>query len=162
MVSMLSESSLQSLEVPHLLEDSPEPRFEVPLNELGNLHDAVEPFTKAIMRSGNASVRLHCTVPTWCPSSDICLDLHDLHDLRSRCLLFIHDLLQALRSSGVHASYSLAPSNSSLCLVCASPPDLKGSQVTSFLVDILQHTKLSKRENVILADLKSCPSLIIT
>ncbi|KAK0456597.1 hypothetical protein EV421DRAFT_77016 [Armillaria borealis] len=72
------------------------------------------------------------------------------------------DLLQALRSSGVHASYSLAPSNSSLCLVCASPPDLKGSQVTSFVVDILQHTKLSKRENVILADLKSWPSLIIT
>ncbi len=37
MVSFLSESSLQSLEVPRLLEDSPEPQFEVPLNEVNAL-----------------------------------------------------------------------------------------------------------------------------
>jgi hypothetical protein len=29
------------------------------------------------------------------------LDLHDLHDLRSRILLFIHNLLESLRSAGV-------------------------------------------------------------
>jgi len=29
------------------------------------------------------------------------LDLHDLHDLRSRILLFIHDLLESLRAAGV-------------------------------------------------------------
>jgi hypothetical protein len=68
------------------------------------------------------SVRLYCTVPTWSPSSDICMhlrlassyrgeggindgtlgiDLHDLYTLRSRSLHFIHDLVNSLRESGV-------------------------------------------------------------
>jgi hypothetical protein len=64
------------------------------------------------------SVRLYCTVPTWSPSSDICMelrsaspyridagipgiDLHDLNTLRSRSLHFIHDLVNSLRESGV-------------------------------------------------------------
>ncbi|OAX30793.1 hypothetical protein K503DRAFT_166743 [Rhizopogon vinicolor AM-OR11-026] len=36
------------------------------------------------------SVHLHCSVPMWSSPSDTCLDLHNLHDLRSRILLFIH------------------------------------------------------------------------
>jgi hypothetical protein len=64
------------------------------------------------------SVRLYCTVPTWSPSSNICMelrtvsphiidtdilgvDLHDLNALRSRSLHFIHDLVNSLRESGV-------------------------------------------------------------
>ncbi|KAF8922556.1 hypothetical protein CPB85DRAFT_1268067 [Mucidula mucida] len=136
-------------------------QFQVPLNELGNLHDAVEPFTQVLLRLG-PSVKLHCAVPTWCPTSETCLDLHDLHELRSRLLLFIHDLVQSLRACGVHASYSLAPSNSSMCLVCASGPDIARSQVKTCAIDVLQNAKLSKREHAVLADLKSYPSLIIT
>ena len=92
------------------------------------------------------------------------LDLHDHQELRSKFLLFIHDLLQSLRSSGVSffsyaslpqyfgshdmclfcircnqisASYSLAPSSSSLCLVCLKPIN----------VDVLQQIQDS-RENL--------------
>jgi hypothetical protein len=78
---------------------------------------------RLVLQSGKSAVRLYCTVPTWSSSSDICmfpwpsvnyvspipksgLDLHDLHELRSRFLLFIHDLLQSLRSSGVRLSIS--------------------------------------------------------
>jgi hypothetical protein len=134
------------------------------------------------LQSGNSAVRLHGTVPTWSSSSDICmfpllfnfmpliqksgLDLHDLHELRSRFLLFIHDLLQSLRSSGVRpsrsknlfemylpcrqvvASYSLAPSSSSLCLVCALPPGLGTSQVTASVVEMLKSTEFGKRSGV--------------
>lgn len=70
---------------------------------------------RMISRNGD-SVRLHCTIPTWCPASDICKtfwpkidillshiddDLHDLHDFRTRFLVFIHSLLESLRASGV-------------------------------------------------------------
>lgn len=68
------------------------------------------------------SVRLYCTVPTWSPSSDICMewrsvsphiidhgitgiDLHDLNTLRSRSLHFIHDLVNSLRESGVSRKF---------------------------------------------------------
>ncbi|KJA29241.1 hypothetical protein HYPSUDRAFT_61271 [Hypholoma sublateritium FD-334 SS-4] len=123
--------------------------------ELGSLHDAVASFTKLTLGSGTNSVRLYCTIPTW-NSSDMCLDLYDHQELRSRFLLFIHDLLQSLRSLGISASYSLAPSSSSLCLVCHKPID----------VDVLQQLQDSKenlkREQVTLVDLNSGPCLIIT
>ncbi|KAF8168099.1 hypothetical protein B0H34DRAFT_684208 [Crassisporium funariophilum] len=137
----------------------------VQFNELGNMHDAIDSFTKLIVRSGKVAIRLHCTVPTWSCSTETCLDLHDLHELRSRFLLFIHELLQSLRSSGISASYSLAPSSSSLCLVCALPPKADAKN-TSIDIDILQkdphfNHKL-KREQVVLVDLKDGPCLIIT
>ncbi len=107
------------------------------LCQLGNVQDALKPITEYvnngltnawfILIHGNRlltathedSVRLYCTVPTWPPSSDICMkwrseslphiidtdisgiDLHDLNTLRSRSLHFIHDLVNSLRESGV-------------------------------------------------------------
>ena len=140
--------------------DTRQPKIQ--LNELGTTCDSVEPFTQLILRSGKPAVRLHCTVPTWSPSSDICLDLHDLHELRSRSLLFIHDVLHSLRSSGVSASYCLAPSDSPLCLVCALTPGLGASQITSSAHDLIKDAQLREKEHVLLADLESGPCLVIT
>ncbi|TFK41158.1 hypothetical protein BDQ12DRAFT_427511 [Crucibulum laeve] len=134
------------------------------LNELGTLRDAVEPFTKLllILRSGRPSIRLHCTIPTWSSSTDTCLDLHDLNDLRSRFLLFIHDILQSLRSSGILATYSLSPSSSSLSLVCALPPEAGACQIKPSDVEALQNARTNKRENVALVNLDFGPCLVIT
>ncbi|KAF7339473.1 Poxc laccase transcription factor [Mycena sanguinolenta] len=97
------------------------------------------------------------SIPTWSPSSDICLDLHDLHSLRTKFLLLIHDLVRALRSSGVAASYVLVPSSSSRCILCAGAcGDLASA------IDKLQKTSLpdDTRPNVLLADL-GCPCLVV-
>ncbi|KAH7883588.1 hypothetical protein F5I97DRAFT_1894114 [Phlebopus sp. FC_14] len=134
---------------------------ELKLNELGNLTDAVEPFARLASRSGS-SVRLHCSVPMWCPSSDTCHDLHDLHDLRSRSLLFVHHLLEFLRSNGISASYRLAPSNSSLCFICALPTELSEPKRRTATVEMLQNAKINAREKVLLADLEHGPALIIS
>jgi len=152
MVSLLGPSSMCSL-------DENKPQLQLQFNELHTLQDAVEPFTQRIIRTGNASVRLHCTLPTWC---DTCVDLHDLHDLRARFLLFIHDLLQSLRSCNISASYCLAPANSSLCLIYALPPQFGVSQIKT--ADILQIAALKQRESVLLTDSMNgqCPSLIVT
>ncbi|KAF9459905.1 hypothetical protein BDZ94DRAFT_1198749 [Collybia nuda] len=155
MLSVLSKSAIR-----------PSPNSTQPpkiqLNELGSLCDSVEPFTQLILRSGKSDVRLHCTVPTWSPSSDICVDLHDLHELRSRFLLYIHDLIRSLRSSGVAASYCLAPANSPLCVVCAVPPGLGTSRVTSLAVNLLKNAQLKKTESVLWVDLEQGPCLVIT
>ncbi|KAG2154839.1 hypothetical protein DEU56DRAFT_770707 [Suillus clintonianus] len=140
---------------------SPSTKQELQLNELGSLSDAVEPFARLLSQTGR-SVRLHCSVPMWSSPSDICLDLHDLHDLRSRILLFIHDLLELLRSAGIPASYRLAPSNSSLCFICALPTELSAPKVRSAAVEILQNAKIHAREKVLLADLECGPALIIS
>lgn len=139
---------------------SPSAKQELQLNELGSLTDAVEPFARLLSQTGR-SVRLHCSVPMW-SSSDICLDLHDLHDLRSRILLFIHNLLESLRSAGIPASYRLAPSNSSLCFICALPTELSVPKVRSAAVEILQNANIHAREKVLLADLECGPALIIS
>jgi hypothetical protein len=52
----------------------------------------------------------------------------------------------------VVASYSLAPSSSSLCLVCALPPGLGTSQVTASAVDTLKDTKFGKRSGYSTSD----------
>ncbi|KAF8203661.1 hypothetical protein BJ912DRAFT_940654 [Pholiota molesta] len=132
------------------------PEQQIMSRELGNVHDAVVSFTDLLVRSGTTSIRLHCTVPTWSSSTDTCLDLYDLHELKSRFLLFIHDLLQSLRSSGVSASYSLAPSSSSLCLICQKPVS----------VDVLQQLQGSsdkfRRDQVTLVDMEGGHCLVIT
>ncbi|KAG1801631.1 uncharacterized protein HD556DRAFT_895187 [Suillus plorans] len=137
---------------------SPTAKQELQLNELGSLTDAVEPFASQTGRS----VRLHCSVPMWSSPSDTCLDLHDLHDLRSRILLFVHDLLESLHSAGISASYRLAPSNSSLCFICALPTELSAPKVRSAAVEILQNANIHAREKVLLADLECGPALIIS
>jgi hypothetical protein len=131
------------------------------LAELDNLRDAVEPFTKMISRNSD-SVRLHCTIPTWCPASDTYDDLHDLHDLRARLLVFIHSLLESLRESGIPASYALAPSSSPLCLICALHPDLSASEAKSAAIEVFQNANYGKKDNVLLGELEHGPVLIIT
>ncbi|GLB36152.1 hypothetical protein LshimejAT787_0304400 [Lyophyllum shimeji] len=154
MVSLLPQpTSLGAMEKVH-------PKIQ--LNELGTLTESLEPFTQLILRSGKSAVRLYCSVPTWNCSSDICLDLHDLNELRSRSLLFIHELLHSLRTSGMTASYCLAPSSSPVCLVCAMPPEVGSSSITTAACDILKHAQLSKRENVLVGDLEAGPCLVIT
>ncbi|KAJ6604649.1 hypothetical protein DFH09DRAFT_1300836 [Mycena vulgaris] len=128
----------------------------ITFTELGAPSDAVEPFKQLVLRSHVSELRLYCTVPTWNSSSDNCLDLQELHQLRTKFLILIHDIVQALRSSGVAASYVLVPSNSSRCIMCAG-----GCSDLASAVDILQKTPLDNRNNVLLADL-GCPCLIIT
>lgn len=41
------------------------------------------------------------TRPTVAHAHTLGADLHDLHDLRSRSLLFVHNLVESLRASGV-------------------------------------------------------------
>ncbi|ETW87209.1 hypothetical protein HETIRDRAFT_166745 [Heterobasidion irregulare TC 32-1] len=108
MISLLPQAT-------HLAQDGHQDTLQ--MNELGNVRDALKPTTELLSRSvHDQSVRLYCTVPTWAPSSDLCIDLHDLHDLRSRSLLFIHNLVESLRASGVcHNRCSSRFSQSSHC-----------------------------------------------
>ncbi|KIY71622.1 hypothetical protein CYLTODRAFT_418689 [Cylindrobasidium torrendii FP15055 ss-10] len=157
MVSVLPRTSV----IP--TQDLDSAQLHCPFNELGNnLTDAVEPFTRAIQKSGLASVKLYCAVPTWAPPNDPCFDLHDLHELRGRCILFLHEMLQSLRLSGMQVTYNLVPCEYALCLISASAPDVAGSQVKSCALDLLRDSQSIKRENIILAQLSSYPSLIIT
>jgi len=133
----------------------------VELHRLDNLSDAVEPFEQMIVRRGLHSVRLHCTIPMWCPTSDACGDLHDLHDLRARFLLFIHNLIASLRSSGISASYSLSPSDSPMCLLCAVQPDLSASRAKADAIQTFRSTDETKRDTVLLGELQYGPALII-
>ncbi|KAJ7630935.1 hypothetical protein FB45DRAFT_916972 [Roridomyces roridus] len=131
---------------------------------------------RLVMRSHVSELRLSCTMPTWSSSSDHCmsavlsssnidrstpgLDLHDLHELRAVFIVFIHEIVKALRSSGVNASYVLVPSNSSRCVILAGRCNELASAVS-----ILQNTPLEKLEKdhhqVLLADVGS-PCLVIT
>ncbi|KAJ7492620.1 hypothetical protein FB451DRAFT_1388986 [Mycena latifolia] len=135
---------------------SPHQDPTVTFTELGPPSDAVEPFKQLVLRSHASELRLYCTVPTWNSSFDNCLDLQELHQLRTKFLILIHDIVQALRSSGVAASYVLVPSSSSHCIMCAG-----GCSDLASAVDILQKTPLDSRHSVLLADL-GCPCLVIT
>ncbi|KAI0257138.1 hypothetical protein BJV78DRAFT_1115544, partial [Lactifluus subvellereus] len=130
--------------------------------QLGDVHDALKPITELLTSTHEDSVRLYCTVPTWSPSSDICIDLHDLHNLRSRCLHFIHDLVNALRESGVRASYTLAPSNSPLCLICACRSRLDKNAVQLSAQNAYTKMKMGVRERVLLVELEDGPALVVT
>ncbi|EPT04344.1 hypothetical protein FOMPIDRAFT_1021989 [Fomitopsis schrenkii] len=141
----------------HIDEHAPR---DVELNELGDLQDAAEPFAQLIRKSGH-SVRLYCTIPTACPSSAY-YDLHDLHDLRTRSLLFVHNLVETLRASGIPASYRLQPSNCSFCLICALPNNLDPSRMKAAAVAAVENAHLECREKALLADLKDGLALIIT
>ncbi|KAI0801249.1 hypothetical protein C8Q74DRAFT_1364877 [Fomes fomentarius] len=152
---------------------------DVEFNELGNLDEAVEPFAQLIKKTTH-SVRLHCTIPTGCPSSTTCADLHDLHDLRTRSLLFVHNLVESLRASGVSiirvsstkllaeriiqvpASYKLQPANCPMCLVCALPSGLDASKIRTAAFAAVQNAKLDLKEKVLLADLEDGFALVIT
>ncbi|CDO71577.1 hypothetical protein BN946_scf184911.g47 [Trametes cinnabarina] len=142
--------------------DADRPTQAVEFNELGNLDDAVEPFAKLIRKSGR-SVRLHCTIPTGCPpSSAAYADLHDLHDLRSRSLVFVHNLVESLRASGIAASYRLQPASCPMCLICALPSGLDVTKFRAAAFAAVQNAKLDLKEKALLADLEDGYALIIT
>ncbi|KAH9954429.1 hypothetical protein BC827DRAFT_1143838, partial [Russula dissimulans] len=132
---------------------------------LGNVHDALKPITeypcgyRLLASTHEDSVRLYCTVPTWSPSSEIGIDLHDLYTLRSRSLHFIHDLVNSLRESGVRASYKLRPSNSPLCLICAGHSRVSAVQLSA--QDALK-MGTGDRERVLLVELEGGPALVVT
>ncbi|KAF8481944.1 hypothetical protein DFH94DRAFT_691578 [Russula ochroleuca] len=129
---------------------------------MGNIQDALKPITELLTSTHEDSVRLFCTVPTWSPSSDICLDLHDLNTLRSRSLHFIHDLVNSLRESGVTASYKLMPSNSPLCLICACHSRLDTNAIQLSAQDAYTKMKTGVRERVLLVELEDGPALVVT
>ncbi|EJF66708.1 hypothetical protein DICSQDRAFT_130961 [Dichomitus squalens LYAD-421 SS1] len=141
--------------------DANRPTKDVEFNELGNLNEAVEPFAQLIKKSGH-SVRLHCTIPTGFHSSPTCADLHDLHDLRTRSLMFVHNLVESLRASGIPASYRLQPANCSMCLICALPSGLDASKVRAAAFAAVQNAKLDLKEKALLADLSDGYALVLT
>ncbi|KAI6136641.1 hypothetical protein F5141DRAFT_1075820 [Pisolithus sp. B1] len=107
---------------------------ELRLNEVGTNITA----TCWLASRSSCSVRLHCSVPMWSPSSDTCY------------------------SNGISASYKLAPSNSSLCFICALPTELSVPKVRSATVEMLQNARVNARQKVLLADLEHGPALIIS
>ncbi|KAI0068195.1 hypothetical protein BV25DRAFT_1987014 [Artomyces pyxidatus] len=132
-------------------------------NEVGDARDALKPITELLVSSAHGeSLRLYCTVPTWSPMSDICIDLHDLNDLRSRSLHFIHDLVSSLRASGVPATYTLAPSNSPLCLICASHSEVDKCSLQVCAHEAFDQMKPIAREKVVVVQLKDGPALVLT
>lgn len=93
------------------------------------------------------------------------IDLYDLQALRTRSLVFIHDLVEALRASGVSpiievlhsvltealffflarqiaASYRLQPSNCPLCVVCALPPNIDANKVKAAATAAVENAHL--------------------
>lgn len=134
----------------------------IELNELGNLQEALELFAAKLISQSGSSVRLHCTVPTMCMPSDEYVDLHDLQALRNRSLLFVHDLVEALRASGITASYRLQPSSCPMCLVCALPPDLDANKVKAAAQAAVENAHICIREKALLADLEDGLALVIT
>ncbi|KAF9526484.1 hypothetical protein CPB83DRAFT_857891 [Crepidotus variabilis] len=147
---------LSVLAQPHVFPStSDNGKHRLELNEPGNLEDAVASFTNMIVGSGHAVVRLYCSVPTWSSATDTCLDLHDLHELKSKALLCVHDSLQSLRSSGVSASYSLAPLSSSLSVVSQRPISLellKKAQISSGQL---------KRGKTVVVNIDGAPCLVL-
>ncbi|EIN13749.1 hypothetical protein PUNSTDRAFT_41214 [Punctularia strigosozonata HHB-11173 SS5] len=131
------------------------------LVQLGNHSDALELFAKRLQQSGGP-VRFYCGLPTWCPDSDCDLDLHDLHDLKSRFLVFIHGLIESLAAAGIPASYRLAPTSSPLCVVCALPPHLDGPQAKRMTLQAAKDAKLTGRGKVLLTELEHGSALIIS
>ncbi|KAI0814966.1 hypothetical protein BC629DRAFT_1588646 [Irpex lacteus] len=147
-------------QLPHHIEQHRSPKT-VQLNELGTLQDALEPFAQLISRSGR-SVRLHCTIPTTILSCDTFVDAQDLQDLRTRSLVFVHDLVEALRAQGIPTSYRLQPSSCPLCVVCALPSDLDANKVKASALAAVENAHLSLRKKALLADLEDGLALVIT
>ncbi|KIP11946.1 hypothetical protein PHLGIDRAFT_17770 [Phlebiopsis gigantea 11061_1 CR5-6] len=160
MLSVQHQAVPQRAHIPLHVEERDTPK-DVELNELGDLQDAVEPFAKLISRSGR-SVRLHCIVPTTIQSCDTFVDAQDLHELRSRSLVFVHDLVECLRSRGIATSYRLQPSNCSLCVVCALPSDIDANKVKTAALAAVENLRFQLRQKAFMADLEDGLALVIT
>ncbi|TFK30443.1 hypothetical protein FA15DRAFT_662396 [Coprinopsis marcescibilis] len=126
---------------------------------LSSFQDAIEPFTKQVLKRHETSTRLLCTIPTWGSSPDNCWDLHDLQNLRSKFLVFVHELLKSLQEAGMEASYSLAPSSSCQGIICALPSNISLNRV---VIDEVEKIRQTKSESVLLLETQAGPCLIIS
>ncbi|EFI28613.1 hypothetical protein CC1G_13639 [Coprinopsis cinerea okayama7 len=136
-------------------------KMTVLLNEKpANFHDAVESFTKLVQRSRKTSTRLLCTVPTWDPSAEDCWDLQDFQELRSRFLVFVHEVITSLRNAGLVASYSLAPSGSSRGMIVALPSNTAVNQ--QVVSDSFSKIGLGPSNGITVMDTKAGPSIVIS
>ncbi|KAA1471482.1 hypothetical protein DENSPDRAFT_837492 [Dentipellis sp. KUC8613] len=134
---------------------------QMEVHELGDIQKALAPITE-LLASSDHPVRLHCTVPTWCPSVDYCSDLHDLQDIRSRALLLLHNLIKSLHARGVSATYRLTPSSTPLCLITASAPADSRERYQTCIHEALNRTQLNEREKVLLVRHDDGPVLVVT
>ncbi|KAF9652011.1 hypothetical protein BDM02DRAFT_3184007 [Thelephora ganbajun] len=157
MISVLTQSS--STPSPFPQSASPQPPN---LSELVSIQDAIEPFASLYRHTGQ-SVRLNCIVPT-CYPRDAYYDLHDLHDIQSRSLVYLHNLVEALRAAGIPTSYKLSPSVTplSMCLVFAIPPGSDPLKAKMTVCDAVRSANTFPREKVLIASLENGPALIIT
>ena len=128
------------------------------IDQLSSFHDTIEPFTQLVLGTRKASTRLLCTVPSWNSSADNYLDLHDLQTLRSRFLSFIHEVVKSLQSAGIIVSYSLAPSSSAQCLICALP---SYTALNQQVINEVEKVRITKSNTVSLIESKAGPCIII-
>ncbi|EJD03958.1 uncharacterized protein FOMMEDRAFT_167251 [Fomitiporia mediterranea MF3/22] len=135
-------------------------RADACVEEVVAVEDSVQPFKQMTAKTNRSSLRLVCTVPTWSPSPMHCLDLHDLHDLRNRSIVFVHELLKLLRASGIEASYRLIPSNMDLATISISTTENSKKQPT------VDHDLLAAAQSsngkTLLARTKEGPVIIMT
>ncbi|KAF8516152.1 hypothetical protein BU17DRAFT_92983 [Hysterangium stoloniferum] len=132
----------------------------VDIHEFADLQSAATSFVELVASRPRRAIRLHCTVPTWSSSSEFCTDLHDLNELRSRSLVFVHDLCEKLGSAGIQASYRLVPSDTPLVLLRALPEDSPCSCDESDALNLAKHG--SGRKKAILTAIDGIPSIILT
>ncbi|KAL5518943.1 hypothetical protein ACEPAH_626 [Sanghuangporus vaninii] len=129
--------------------------------EVSNAEDVVSSFEQVTAKVHGQSLRLLCTVPTWSSSPMHCLDLHDLHDLRNRSIVFVHDLLKLLRASGIQATYRLVPSSVDLATISISASETPKQQppIDHDLLATVQDTEHGK---TLLARTREGPVIIMT
>lgn len=157
MISVLTQSSSTPTPFPQSTSSN-----VTTFSELAGIQDAIEPFASLYRRSGQ-SVRLNCIVPT-CYPRDTYYDLHDVHDIQSRSLVYLHSLVEALRAAGVPTSYKLSPSVTplSMCLVFAIPAGSDPLKTKMTVCDAVRSADTFPGEKVLMASLENGPALVIT
>ncbi|KLO14456.1 hypothetical protein SCHPADRAFT_311942 [Schizopora paradoxa] len=124
--------------------------------------DSLQYFQRwAAPRGG--SLRLQCTIPTWCHSPIHCHDLHDLHDLRERSLMFLHELTRTLRSNGIFVTYRLTPSDSDVVVIQTIPSDGTTYPSTTCIDrEIIHEIGLKRRGETLISETNEGPVLLMT
>ncbi|KZW02508.1 hypothetical protein EXIGLDRAFT_759997 [Exidia glandulosa HHB12029] len=148
----------QSMPSPSPSTSSSTARFQ----QFDDYHSALEPFSKLVLASTSptrAAVRIHCTVPTWTPDCHS-LSLDDVHELRTRALYFIHNLLNKLRAAGVQATYQLAPACGSSVALRALPLSARSPSPTSSACSSTTDDTL--RDKALMASIDGVPTLTLS
>ncbi|KAL5535524.1 hypothetical protein ACEPAF_3618 [Sanghuangporus sanghuang] len=130
--------------------------------EVSNAEDVASSFEQVTAKVNGQSLRLLCTVPTWSSSPMHCLDLHDLHDLRNRSIVFVHELLKLLRASGIQATYRLVPSSVDLATISISASETSSKQQLPIDHDLLATAQDTEHGKTLLARTREGPVIIMT